>query len=145
MRYILENHVVKPKILQQQALQGLKSTELPKRASELMLKCIYNVNVFLGKYFESVKQEQLAQRNKIMQQQLLGQQMQQIQSQGGAIQAGDSKQASKSSGYNIIKAGKKLVGAFSYFGGVGGGSSAQQQEPQNQLEDLIQLSVPPVA
>jgi hypothetical protein len=32
-----------------------------------MLKCIYNVNVFLGKYFESVKQVQLAQRNKIMQ------------------------------------------------------------------------------
>lgn len=33
--------------------------------------------------------------------------------------SGESK-SSSSSGYNIMKAGKKLVGALSYFGGISG-------------------------
>ena len=42
-----------------------------------------------------------------------------------------SVEAQKSKGYNIVKAGKKLVGALSYFGGF---STAQ---PDRKVEQII--------
>ena len=47
-------------------MQDLVSSEMPRNAPQDMLKSIRNINMFLSKYFESVKQVQLAQRNKLI-------------------------------------------------------------------------------
>ena len=55
MRFILEKHVVRPKILQAQQMMDIKDAEMPKRISDEMQLCIKGINHFMGKYFESVK------------------------------------------------------------------------------------------
>ncbi|TNV83639.1 hypothetical protein FGO68_gene2577 [Halteria grandinella] len=136
MRYILEKHVVKPRILQQDKLSDLKREEMPLRAIDEMAETIKGVIHFMGKYFESVKQVQLAQRNKQLQQQLVRQQTSQSQNENGQKSASSGSQ--KPIGYNIMKTGKKLVGALSYFGAISGSGASSQSTTVSELPEQPQ-------
>eukprot|EP00347_Sterkiella_histriomuscorum_P018982 403343421 len=126
IKHIIEKHVVKPHLqqMQQSSQNDVNISQTSGKVTQETERALKIVTSFMGQYLEQFKAFQQFQLK--LQEEQLKQQQKELDKKNKLDNLDPKK-----GGYKLVKGAKKLVGAFSYFGGFKG---SQKQEPQSQQD-----------